>query len=285
VAILTGRDIALTGIPRGGTTLACRLLGSSPGAVSLFEPMDVMALPARDRGAALDVVATFFTSSRQSLLATGRAPSKQRDGEVPDNPFGARGTDGRRVALASVGFIEVARPLPEFTLVVKHNAAFAALLPHLAVRFETLALVRNPVAVLASWLSVDLPVSHGHVPAGERLDAALAVALANEPARIARQLIVLDWFFARFLAHLPAHRVIRYEDVVATGGRALFDAAGLDTAPVAGLASRNASPLYANETLRESVDALLAHEGAWLHWYDRDALRGAAAALFSGSGP
>ena len=36
-------DLALTGIPRGGTTLACRLLGQATGCVALFEPIDPAA--------------------------------------------------------------------------------------------------------------------------------------------------------------------------------------------------------------------------------------------------
>ena len=42
---------------------------------------------------------------------------------------------------------------PDFTLVIKHPVAFTALLPILIERFEVFAIVRNPLAVLASWES------------------------------------------------------------------------------------------------------------------------------------
>ena len=42
---MSGRQLALTGVPRSGTTLCCRLLGMARGTVALFEPMDVAWLP------------------------------------------------------------------------------------------------------------------------------------------------------------------------------------------------------------------------------------------------
>ena len=266
---MTARTLLLTGVPRGGTTLACQLLGRCAGAVALFEPMDVATLPPT-RAAALDAIAAFCADARASLLADGTAPSKQREGAIPDNPFGAaRGADGRRAVQVALGRIRVEPPpAPGFTLVVKHNAAFAALLPELATAFDTLAIVRHPLSVLASWNSVDLPVREGRVPAGERLDPALAATLQAEPDRIARQLIVLDWFFARFTAHLPADGVLRYEDIVATQGDVLRARAGLAGVHGTPLAERNANALYAGVDVDALADRLAGATGAWTRWYD-----------------
>lgn len=276
---MSGRDVALTGIPRGGTTLACRLLGGCADTVSLFEPMDVMALPAQDREAALDAVAGFYRDARRTLVEDGTAPSKQRDGEVPDNPFGARGDDGRRAALVQPGRIRVAPPPAGFTLVVKHNAAFTALLPELARHMDVLAIVRNPVAVLASWHSVDLPVTAGRVPAGEHLDAELRAQLDAVSDVVERQILLLDWFFERYQRHLPPSRVIAYERIVATGGDALSAPLGLRPAEPMALASRNANPLYDSPALPAALQALLACDGAWLRHYPRSELEAAATAL------
>ena len=60
------------------------------------------------------------------------------------------------------GEIAIDKPLSaRFTLLIKHNALFAALLPRLTESFPCLALVRNPLSVLASWQTVDLPVHPG----------------------------------------------------------------------------------------------------------------------------
>ena len=94
--------------------------------------------------------------------------------------------------------------------------------------------MRNPLSVLASWQTVDLPVHRGRIPAGEELDRDLHRVLEREPEVLGRQLIVLDWFFGRFHAHLNHQDIIRYEDVVESGGVALFRRLGHACAPPAG---------------------------------------------------
>lgn len=260
---MAGRDLALTGVPRSGTTLCCHLFGQARGTVALFEPMEVTALP-RSRREALDAIGAFYAGSRASLQADGSAWSQQVGGRVPDNPFASRrGADGQRRREAVRGRIRLAAPpAPGFTLAIKHNAAFSALLPELAERFETCAIVRNPLAVLASWHSVDLPVSHGRLPAGEHFDPELTRRLDAEPERVARQLLILDWLFERYARCLPEARVLAYEEVVASGGVALANAFGLDLEPQP-LEERNASHLYSLQLCEDLALRLQADRGAW----------------------
>ena len=261
------RHLALTGVPRSGTTLCCHLLGQVAGTVALFEPMEVQKLP-RGRGAALEAVAAFYAQSRASLESDGTAWSQQVDGRVPDNPFSSqRGSDGQRRHEATRGRIRFDAPLPRgFTLAIKHNAAFTALLPELAARFDTCAIVRNPLAVLASWHSVDLPVSQGRLPAGEHFDPDLAKRLDAESDRISRQLVILDWLFGRYAACLPPERVVSYEEVIASGGAALAAAFSLEL-PVRPLGERNASRLYPVHICEELAMRLQQDRGAWRSRY------------------
>ena len=136
MVVLNGRDIILTGVPRAGTTLACQLIHQCDGSVALFEPMDMTALHYGDRQAAIAGVQRFFVDARKQLLAEGTAPSMQVDGGIPDNSFAsAMDTSGHRRLLASPGLIRVEpKPQAGFTLVVKHNASFTALLPELAAK-------------------------------------------------------------------------------------------------------------------------------------------------------
>ena len=264
------RNIILTGVPRSGTTLCCNLLGQAPDTVALFEPMPVHELPVQ-HAAAVSVIRDFFAASRASLLESGIATSQQVDGRVPDNPFGSDvGTDGLRIRTAHLGDIRVEKALSGgFSLVIKHNAAFTALLPELVREFECYAVVRNPLAVLASWNSVDLPVTGGRLPAGERLDPELATRLDAEPDVLERQLHLLDWLFSRFYRHLSAERIVRYEQVVATAGQALASATGVGV-PLLALHSRNASRLYDADACRRYAERLRRHEGPWRRSYGSD---------------
>lgn len=266
-------DIILTGIARSGTTLTCSLLNRLPRCVALHEPMDpaeLVGLGISD--AYLDRIAAFFKAQRASLLDTGTAVSKARGGRVPDNPFeSAPPAAGLRPSTVENQEVRFDKRLePGFRLVVKHPNFFTATLEVLLTRYPCYAIVRNPLAALLSWHSIQAPVNDGRLPYGEAFDARLKAALEAEPDRLTRQLIILRWYFSRYAEVLPRHHVIRYEDLVASGGRALAvvdpDAASLAEP----LESRNTSRLYDAGLVRRLADHLLADDSIASPFYGRD---------------
>lgn len=278
------RNLAITGVPRGGTTLACKLIGACQNSVALSEPMDVMGLSDRSSAHAIGQILEFCERVRTQIAESATAPSKVRDGVVPDNPIGPHPSgSGRRPTVVTAGTLRIHGTLPpDHLLALKHNAAFTALLPALAAHMPTVAIVRNPFAVLASWESVDLPVHDGHAPAAERLDAELRARLEGEPDRRRRQLILLNWFFGKFRSMANLGPVVRYEDVVASGGQILLQAAGLSSGPTPALAARNNNPLYRRIDLR-TIQELLAEDAEryWRDWYAETAVTALAAELLA----
>jgi hypothetical protein len=267
--------ILLAGVPRSGTTLACHLLNRLPDAVALHEPMDVGGFAGlraqRGEAAVLDVIAAFAEAQRATLVADGTALSKQVDGALPDNPVDeapdAAGLRGARTTLGRVHFSNLRAS--EFHLVMKHNAAFTALLPGLAARFPVFALVRNPLSALGAWSTVRFPVREGRAPMAERLDTALAARLDALATPLERQIELLGWFFGQFLRHLPRSRVLRYEDLVASGGAALGAFVPGAATLAEPLASRNRNALYDPGALRATGERLLRSEGAYWDVYRR----------------
>ena len=265
-------DIILTGIARSGTTLSCSLLNKLPQCVALHEPMNPAELVGLDfPDAYLARVASFFAEQRLSLLGSGTAVSKARDGRVPDNPFGsAPATAGLRPSTVKNQEVHFEKRLrPDFRLVVKHPNFFTATLTTLLTRYACYAIVRNPLAALLSWHSIQAPVNDGHLPYGEAFDAGLKADLAAEPDRLGRQLIILKWYSSRYATLLPRDHVIRYEELVSSGGRALAvidpDAAALAEP----LESRNTSKLYDAGLVRRLADPLLDDESIYGGFYDR----------------
>lgn len=265
-------DIILTGIARSGTTLSCSLLNLLPQCVALHEPMrpsDLVGVPYP--GEYLERIASFFAEQRASLLGSGTAVSKAREGGVPDNPFGsdpvAAGLRASTVKNQEVRFGK--RLEPGFRLVVKHPNFFTATLEALLTRHPCYAIVRNPLAVLLSWHSIQAPVNEGRLPYGEAFDARLRADLAAESDRLSRQVIILRWYYSRYATLLPRDHVIRYEDLVASGGRALHvidpAAASLEEA----LESRNTSRLYDAGLVRSFADRLLADDSVYRDFYER----------------
>ena len=270
----------LSGLPRAGTSLCCRLAGELPNVVALAEPLNGPTLAQADApAAAADAVAAFAGAARARILAEGRAPTLHVAGQLSDDlvqPPSRTGA-GLRRPQAERGEVSIDKQLAGgFILLIKQNALFAALLPVLAPRFRCLALLRNPIAVLASWQTVRLPVQRGRLPAGERFDAGLRARLDAEPSLLRRQLAILDWFCAQYRAHLPEDAILRYEDLVASGGQALFERLGAvgEGRP---LRARTTAPAAA--VLAAALSALENDDGAWRHFYALGEVQAAAAAI------
>lgn len=268
---MISNTILLTGLPRAGTTLSCHILNSCPNTLALHEPMKPADFnPAEGIDAALEYISSFVAKARHQVLDEGKALSQQKDGAVPENPVALHSLEGGlRPMDVSLGFIDVRdRGLNNyFNLIIKHNALFTALLPRLASEYPVHAIVRNPLAVLASWNLVDLPINKGHIPAAEQFDLPLKKALATIPDVLDRQLYILEWFCARYCNYLQGHW-IQYEDFVVEP-ISLANALGLPTpeVPVPSRASKNTG--YDQQLMEHLYKRLMATGDAVWQIYPR----------------
>ena len=269
-------DVILTGVPRSGTTLTCHLLNQLPDTLALHEPMDVTRFASLGSHAAVcDAVEQFFGETRASVLGQGKVTTKHIAGRLPVNPISEQyAASGLRPALAQRGEVAIDKPLGAgFLLVIKHPAAFTALLERLVERYPCYAVIRNPLSVLSSWNSIDVPVGQGHAPAAEQLDPALAAALARIDDRVGRQLHLLSWFFDTYRRVLPAQAILRYEDTVASHGRSLRAITPAAERLDERLESKNASQVYDKALMSALGERLLAADGAFWEFYSRDSVR------------
>jgi hypothetical protein len=261
---MSSNTILLTGTPRSGTTLACHLLNLLPDTVALHEPMSARHFKVSE--GPVSGVEAFCRDQRRSILERGRAISKHAGGAVPANPVGTGWTEGGlRRRLVSKGEIAIDKPLPsDFTLAVKHCGSFTAMLDKLVTRFPVYAIVRNPLAVVASWSTVEFAIHRGHIPVAEDLDRELRAVLATMDDVLDRQIQILVWFHERIRRCLPDEAIIRYESIVETGGNALAVAQPSARALKEPLQSQNTSDLYDHQFMLRIGEKLLKSEGA--HW-------------------
>jgi hypothetical protein len=267
------RNVLITGTPRSGTTLLCSLLNKLPDTVALHEPMNVWEFPnCPDAAAIADVIERFCTETRKSLLEKGVAVSKHVGGLIPDNVAADQvNRSGTRLRHTEHGPVRLDKPLTEdFSLAIKHPVAFTALLGTLSQRFECVAIVRNPLSMLASWNSLAwLNVRNGHAPIGEKLDPELQQDLSAEPDVFERQIHILEWFYKRFREFLPENAILKYEDLIESRGRELSsffpEAARLDES----LVSKNVNKFYDKALMQELGEKLLRRSGVIWDFYEK----------------
>ncbi len=278
------RNVLITGTPRSGTTLVCSLLNKLPDIVALHEPMNVFEFVGRTEDETANIIEKFCADSRKSLHEHKFAVSKHVGGNVRDNSA-AVDRAGKRTRQTEHGRIEVEKSLSkDFTLAVKHPMAFSALLGPLSKRFECFAIIRNPLATLASWNSLDwFPLKDGHSPIGEKLDVDLARELAIKSDAMDRQIHILEWFHERFRRFLPEHALIKYEDLIRSRARDLARAfpaaANLDE----DLSSKNVNRFYDRELMIDIGQRLLKREGPVWNFYTKDDVESLISEINSGT--
>jgi len=264
------RNIVLTGLGRSGTTLTCHLLNKLPNTVALSEPISPgkFAEHLPDHEAVCDGIERYYRTTRRLALKEGVVISKHVGGVVPDNTKGM--VDGVRRRIAEKGRISVGKHLePGFRLAIKDIGLFTALLPTLAKRFPCYAIVRNPLAVWASARSIEDTRSGSDPPAIVRYDPDTFGRLTKIEDRVERWILRLHLFFERYLKVLPKAHVLRYEDLISSGGKSLQVIAPAAEQLDERLESQNFNPLYDSSEILRLGDRLLASDGAYWELYSR----------------
>jgi hypothetical protein len=272
----TDRNIVLTGPGRSGTTLTCFLLNKLPDAVALSEPIAPGKYASRmpDYESVADGIEEYYLNMRKMALTQGLVVSKHVGGMVPDNSKGMK--DGVRQRIVDKGKIPVNKDLaPDFYLAIKQPGMFTALLPTLAKRFPSFAIIRNPLAIMLSTSTLQQP-SNGRRKSrsakvtydpqlGERLEENKKVGAD----KIGQRLLRFHHAFERYHQSLPESHIIRYEDICSSRGKALKvivpSAEGLDEP----LENKNLNPLYPRDKVFRFGERLLESEGAYWNFYSR----------------
>ena len=209
-------DLIITGVPRSGTTLAAAIIDQTPNCLCLSEPDNHVDLM---NGAASpeDFVSRLcreFETVRRTILSGGSVLDRRRaDGAPVTDYFSDPLPDGRRELAVTTRGIHRSRLSPDFVLGVKHNALYTAVLPEIVQsgRFRVIAIIRDPVSVLMSWQMLDLPISRGRLPAGERFWPELAALGRADLDLTDKQIRICDLLLYRYGQLADRIAVIPYE--------------------------------------------------------------------------
>ena len=259
-------NIILTGVPRSGSTLACKLLCDLPDVIGLNEPLEPGLFP--DRATALNSIDGSFVKFRKSLLKKGIAPVRSKNGNVTDNAY-SQTAEGPRQKVLTRTDVHFDKPLKsDFTLIMKHCAEFSLLFPELTEKYSCFASIRNPLALLGSWNSVNVPVSRGKVAKSRKILPEFHSAVEEIEELHDKQLYILSWYFGQFDL-LPKDHIIRYEELMSSNGQILEKITGRPVNLSESLQSRNHSKLYNEALIIQLAEKLMQSNGAYWKYYSK----------------
>lgn len=257
------RNIILTGPPRSGTTLCCHLLNKLPDVVALHEPMQRVMFPSKKE--ALRNIPNFFFQMREMIKNDGKAVSRVKNGKIPPNPFEEKSKNRRSIVKKGEFYIDKDLDQQNFSLVIKHNAHFSFLLEELVKDFECYAIIRNPLAVVASWNTIKAPVSEGNLKVLKGLDPQLEKKLWKIPDVIDRQIQLIDILFGH-LNTLEERQIITYENIIETGGEALYPISSHASSLNEKLSNTNLNKRYPSELMEVIYKKLIQKNTASNNW-------------------
>lgn len=261
-------DIVLTGLPRSGTTLTTKILSEQDNVIALNEP--IQWKDSKTRRGAVKVARQSFGAFRKSLLHEGKAVARVKDGQLTDNHY--ERTKGKRrkvIQREEVAFDKILDS--EFKLVLKHNSVFTLLLPELNDLYPYYAIVRNPLAVLGSWNSVDVPVSRGVMRHLDRFNPDLLRTLESVNTVLDKQLVIMDFYFDQY-RQLDKSQILTYEDIIAEQGRVLSVITNSEVKYNSSLENKNVSVIYNPTDMITMGKKLLSSNGAYWDFYDKSSI-------------
>jgi hypothetical protein len=214
------KNVIVTGIPRGGTTLTAALLDNLTDFVCLSEPgwQAKWFFENKKADQLVRLIAKDFQSVRKKIIhSTPIIDKRNNDGSPVTNYFstqrkGKRKDQKARLKRSIIFPIEN----PDFTLGMKHNAHYTGILPKLVKsdQFSIIAVIRHPVPTILSWMSLNLPISRGKLPAGEGVWAELKAITDSKEKLINKQARIYDLFCQRYLEFNNDIHLYKYEEIV-----------------------------------------------------------------------
>ncbi len=208
-------DLVITGLPRSGTSLLCRLLHGLPDCVVINEPLAIFGPLANCHNPWW--IATYYQALRRDILHGVPVENKLDQGEVTQDTFPV---DERTLYSP-----EVSRP--DFVLGTKNNLAylprlklFKTVMPHAPL----VVCVRHPLDSIASWKTtfphlqaVDLsgfPAHYTHDPFLSDKERTRLQAIADTGSPSVRRALLWWHLTETIKAQEKDLILVKYEDLV-----------------------------------------------------------------------
>ncbi len=252
--------LLVTGIPRSGTSLISNILSKNPRAISFSEPRFIKNIKAAAHVA--DDVTFHLEQSIKNIrenIKVGRSVEfrvHKNPNQNLDNYFTRRQEAGKEVVIKNSSYRRITLPKTRHSdlIVIKNNLLLTACIQSLIKRFQMLVVVRDPVATLSSWNSLDIPVSRGKVKSGFKYCQTLQ-KMVNSNDLLERQIQIFDWFCYQYRQLEKQVTLVKYEELVKYPNNQLSKYLDYDT-KITGLKNMNDSAYYPSGLKNKIIDKI-----------------------------
>jgi hypothetical protein len=262
-------SILLTGIPRSGTSLLTSMLSSNV-CLCFSEPPWLKNLKEQsENGVQLSDNLALQIASLRSRIKNKQPIEivfKKNSSDLPDNYF-KRNHQKTNKNQREIRAVILPRSSATNLFIIKANALFTANLDGLLNgNWPIIAIIRDPVSVIMSWRSVKIASSKGRLPNLEKYSSDL-VDIGKEKSLLKRQVLLIDWYFKQFSKNSKVC-LIKYEDLVESPTKVVFDATGLEISGNYSLKSKNNRPEYNHQEKIKIIESLKKYGKHYLSYYN-----------------
>jgi hypothetical protein len=251
-------NVIITGMPRGGTTLASALIDGLPDTVCLNEPdWQTTSFSTNPMNYAKWLVGDFVRVRRKLERCEPIPERRAADGAAVTNYYSYDKETGTTTSNYQTVRFTRSGLTREFNLAIKHNGPFLGALPSLVELewFTIIAIVRHPIPVIHSWRSLQLPVSRGQMPNAVGYWQEMAQLTAAPMGLLEKQVRMYDLICRRLYELRGAIRMVPYEAII-ENPQILTQAAQIDgtvNRSLIGSPSRDV-PTEEAEKIREALE-------------------------------
>ncbi|WP_154222855.1 sulfotransferase [Marinicella rhabdoformis] len=216
---MKAENVLITGIPRSGTSLVMSLLSKNKANICFSEPSFMREIK-QNANCKADVTNQLILKidALRYQISIGEPVMirvKKDSHELPDNYFKRDVTNGETLIqkVSTETQVTLNNSMFDKVFIIKNNLLFTSCLESLVHPFKVIAIIRDPVSTICSWLSLNIPVSKGRVQSGLKFSKSLS-DMVNAPELLMKQIQIYDWFCYKYRKMEGAISTLKYEELV-----------------------------------------------------------------------
>jgi len=209
------KTILITGIPRSGTSLVTKLISNQPNTLCFSEPKWLKDIrhDKQCQNEFKDKLLIKLSSIRSEIKKGNPIEITVKKGtlDLPGNYFQRKNNNIQNIKETKSIHVEHSNDL---LICVKSNTLFTACYDALSSEksWQMFPVIRNPLYVLMSWRSLDIPISRGQIKIGEIYSKEIQ-EIVKEEGLLIKQVKILNWFFKQYT---KSKEILRYEEFISS---------------------------------------------------------------------